>query len=89
MTGFPRLWAAAGQGNGLDILVELGRFGQTHHDQAVEGGTVGTVNDCAVSFDVLLGPLVHGGIIVPKNDAGSARTRNTFMSEEHRIYVEE
>lgn len=90
MTGFPRLWAAAGQGNGLDVLVELGWFGQTHHDQAVEGGTVGTVKDCEVSFDVLLGPLVHSGIIVPKDggDPGSARTRNTLMSEEHRTCVE-
>lgn len=77
MAGLARLWAASGQGNRLDVLVEPGWFGQTDHGKTVEGGTVGTVMDYEVSVDVLLCALLHGDIIVPKRcvDAGeSART---------------
>lgn len=70
----PRRRAATGQGKRLDVLVELGRFGQTDHDEAALGGTVGPTTDDEVSFDVLLCGLVHSEVIVSKKVSEARRS---------------
>ena len=59
----PGLRAAAGQRDGLDVLVEVGRLGQAHHGEAVEGRAVRAVNDHLGHGDVLLGSLLHRHIV--------------------------
>lgn len=75
----PRLWAPAGQRNGLHVLVELGWSGQPDHGQTVEGGAVGTVEDREVRVEVLLRALRHSDVMLPQGggdvggSAGTAR----------------
>lgn len=79
LAGLSRLCAAAGQRNGLHILVEPCRPGQTDQGKAVEGRAVGAVRDDKVDGDVLLCAFFHANIMVPQRCHGrtirSARAR--------------
>lgn len=77
MASVSRLWAATGQGDGLDVLGEAGGFGQTDHREAVEGWTVGTVIDNIRDIDVLLGALLHTHIMFPKGCNGAVGSAGT------------
>lgn len=85
MAGLSRLWAAAGQRDGLDVLGEAGGFSQTDHGEAVERwAVVGTVNDYISNVDVLLGSLIHSHVMFPKRCNGAVGSAGT--EEERLIY---
>lgn len=77
MAGLSRLWAAARQRDGLDVLGEAGGFGQTDHREAVEGRAVGTVTDDVSNVDVLLGALFHSHVMFPKRCDGAVGSAGT------------
>lgn len=78
-----RLWAAAGQRDGLDVLVEDGGRGQADHGQAVKWrAVVGTVTDDVSDVDALLGAFLHGEVMLPEMCDGLVRSVRT---EEERL----
>lgn len=83
--GLSRLWAAAGQRDGLDVLGEAGGLGQTDHGEAVEGWAVGTVTDYLSDINVLLGAFIHSHVMFPERCNGAVRSAGT--EEERLLFI--
>lgn len=75
--GVPRLRALAGQGEGLDVLVEAGGAGQAHHGEAVERRAVRTVVDDIRYGYVLLRALICAQVMLTKRGHGASGYRGT------------
>lgn len=71
IAGLSRLWASAGQRDGLDILGKTGRLSQTDHCETVEGRAVGAVTYNLGNMNVLLSALLRCHVMFPKRCNGA------------------